>query len=93
MYENSYCTIRNHKNTTDLTHIEHIFSTQRQKLSIHKKTSYIIHDYNYVCNHQALTTSTKGGHHINIIILCNSIQLSMILMCENIDENLEIKVT
>ena len=60
MYKNSYCTIKNHKNVTDLTHIGHIFSTQRQNLTIHKNTSYIIHVYYYVYNHKVLTTKNRS---------------------------------
>ena len=65
MYENSYCTIKNHKKTyiTDLTYIEQIFSTQSQKLNINKNTSYIIHAYYFVCNHKALTTNNMSPAH------------------------------
>ena len=65
MYENFYSTIKNHQNIlTDLTHIEHIFSTERQKLSIPNNTSYIIHVYYYVCNHKPLTTNKRSPVHL-----------------------------
>ena len=65
MYENSYWTLKTMKTyITDLIHIEHIFLTQRQKLSILKNTSYIIYVYYYVYNHKALTTNNRSPAHL-----------------------------
>ena len=49
---------------TTLTHIEHIFLTQRQKLSIHKNKSDIIQVYYYVYTHKALTTNNRSPPHL-----------------------------
>ena len=44
---------------TDLTHIGHILSTQRQKMSIDKNISYRSHVYYCVSNHKALTANNR----------------------------------
>ena len=49
---------------TNLTHLEHVFSAQRQKLSVHKNKSYIVHVYYYVCTHKALTANNRSPPHL-----------------------------